>query len=183
MSASGTDALTTRHLTFGGHDDPPIMGAQRDGVKSRRKWRAVEIPFLVEGALLHERKVAPVGEGGGMRLRCSRPAPAIPRSAFAGSRFPPAIIVLALRRHLRHGLSYRRSKSCALSVGSRSIHVTIYRWVQRFTSFLADAAGPRRHLVGDRWFVDETYVKVAGKWRTICGSWPPMPSSRPRTDV
>ncbi len=44
--------------------------------------------------------------------------------------------------------------------------MTIYRWVQRFTP-LADAAGPCRRAVGDRWFVDETYVKVAGKWRYV----------------
>jgi transposase-like protein len=29
---------------------------------------------------------------------------------------------------------------------------------------LADAARFGRHRVGDRWFVDETYVKVAGRW-------------------
>jgi transposase, IS6 family len=27
-----------------------------------------------------------------------------------------------------------------------------------------DAARPSRHAVGDRWFVEETYVKVAGRW-------------------
>jgi transposase-like protein len=43
-------------------------------------------------------------------------------------------------------------------------HVTIYRWVQRFTPLLIDAARPCRHAAGDRWFVDETYVKVAGRW-------------------
>jgi transposase-like protein len=43
-------------------------------------------------------------------------------------------------------------------------HVTIYRWVQRFTPLLIDAARPCRHAPGDRWFVDETYVKVAGRW-------------------
>jgi transposase, IS6 family len=43
----------------------------------------------------------------------------------------------------------------------------VYRWVQRFTPLLADAAGPCRHTVGDRWFVDETYVKVAGRWRYV----------------
>jgi transposase-like protein len=46
-------------------------------------------------------------------------------------------------------------------------HVTIYRWVQRFTPLLAEAAGPCRHAVGDRWQVDETYVKVAGRWRYV----------------
>jgi transposase-like protein len=43
-------------------------------------------------------------------------------------------------------------------------HVTVYRWVQRFTPLLIDAARPCRHCPGDRWFVDETYVKVAGRW-------------------
>jgi IS6 family transposase len=43
-------------------------------------------------------------------------------------------------------------------------HVTVYRWVQRFTTEFISAARPARHVPGDRWFVDETYVKVAGRW-------------------
>ena len=43
-------------------------------------------------------------------------------------------------------------------------HVTVYRWVQRYTPLLIDAARPCRHAPGDRWFVDETYAKVAGRW-------------------
>jgi transposase-like protein len=43
-------------------------------------------------------------------------------------------------------------------------HVTISRWVQRFTPLLINAARPCRHAPDDRWFVDETYVKIAGQW-------------------
>ena len=35
-------------------------------------------------------------------------------------------------------------------------HVTIHRWVQCLTPLVIEAAGPCRHSVGDRWFVDET---------------------------
>jgi transposase-like protein len=45
--------------------------------------------------------------------------------------------------------------------------VTIYRWVLRFTPLLAEAARPCRHAVGSRWQVDETSVKVAGRWRYV----------------
>ncbi len=40
----------------------------------------------------------------------------------------------------------------------------LYRWVQRFTPAFVEAARTCRHVPGDRWFVDETYVKVNGRW-------------------
>jgi transposase-like protein len=43
-------------------------------------------------------------------------------------------------------------------------HLTIYRWVQTFTAEFIHLARPARHAAGNRWFVDETYVKVAGRW-------------------
>ena len=46
-------------------------------------------------------------------------------------------------------------------------HVTPFRWVQRFTPMLVEAAKPCRHGVGSSRFVDETYVKVYGSWRYI----------------
>jgi transposase, IS6 family len=55
-------------------------------------------------------------------------------------------------------------KSCWLSAASSWNHVTIYRWVQRFTTEFIEAARPCRHLPGDRWLAGETYVKVAGQW-------------------
>jgi transposase-like protein len=46
-------------------------------------------------------------------------------------------------------------------------HVTLFRWVQRFTPILVEAAMPCRHSVGGHWFIDETYVKVSGIWRYV----------------
>jgi transposase-like protein len=74
------------------------------------------------------------------------------------------VIVLAVRWYLRYGLSYRDVEELLAERGVQVDHVTVYRWVQRFTPLLIDAARPCRHAPGDRWFVDETYAKVAGRW-------------------
>ncbi len=75
--------------------------------------------------------------------------------------------MLAVRWYLRYGLSYRDVEELLAERGIDVDHVTIYRWVQRFTPLVIEAARPCRHSVGDRWFVDETYVKVAGVWRYV----------------
>src|SRR5438552_2827068 len=108
-----------------------------------------------------------MGDSGAMRRSHARPLPAVPTSAFAGFRFPPEVIVLAVRWYLRFGLSYRDIEELLAERGIEVDHVTLYRWVHRFTPLLVDAARPCRHTVGDRWYVDETYVKVAGRWRHV----------------
>jgi transposase, IS6 family len=88
----------------------------------------------------------------------------VSRSSFAGFRFPPDVITIAVGWYLRYGLSYRDVEELLAERGVEVDHVTIFRWVQRFTPLLIDAARPCRHVTGDRWFVDETYVKIAGRW-------------------
>ena len=75
--------------------------------------------------------------------------------------------MLAVRWYLRFGLSYRDVEELLAERGVEVDHVTVFRWVQRFAPLLAEAARPCRHAVGDRWQVDETYVKVGGSWRYV----------------
>ena len=75
-----------------------------------------------------------------------------PSSAFAGFRFPPEVILLAVRWYLRYGLSYRDLEELLAERGIEVGHATLFRWVQRFTPILADAARPCRHRVGGHWF-------------------------------
>ena len=89
------------------------------------------------------------------------------RSAFAGFCFPADVIVVAVRWYLRFGLSYRDVEELLAERGVEVDHVTVYRWVLRFTPLLAEAARSCRHRAGGRWFVDETYVRVAGRWRYV----------------
>ena len=90
-----------------------------------------------------------------------------PKSAFAGFRFPPEIILVAVRWCLRYGLSYRDLEELLAERGNEVDHVTLFRWDQRFTPLLIEAARPCRHRVGGCWFVDETYVNVSGSWRYV----------------
>ena len=66
--------------------------------------------------------------------------------------------------YLRYGLSYRDVEELVAERGVTVDHVSVYRWVQRFTAEFIEAAQPSRRSPGERWFVDETYVKVAERW-------------------
>ena len=84
-------------------------------------------------------------------------------SVFAGFRFPREVISVAVRWYLRYGLSYRDVEELLAERGVTVDHVTIFRWVQRFAPEFIEAARPCRRAPGDRWFVDETWLKVAGQ--------------------
>ena len=128
-------------------------------------WGVSVTTSAVGTALLHLLRSGPSSQTGVMRTRRVRPS--LARSAFAGFCFPPEVIVLSVRWYLRFALSYRDVEELLAERGVEVDHVTVYRWVLRFTPLLAEAARPCRHAVGDRWQVDETYVKVAGQWRYV----------------
>jgi transposase, IS6 family len=86
-----------------------------------------------------------------------------PSSAPAGYRFPREVIAVAVRWYLRYNLSYRDVEELLAERGVTVDHMTVYRWVQTFTSQFVQAARPTRHAPGNPWFMDETYVKVAGR--------------------
>ena len=100
------------------------------------------------------------------RNRRARPLVQV-RSAFTGFRFLPEVILLAVRWYLRYGLSFRDLEEILAERGIDVDRVRLFRWVQRFTPLLIDAARPCRHAVGDRWFVDGTFVKANGIWRYV----------------
>ena len=74
-----------------------------------------------------------------------------------GVRFPPEVILLAVRWYLRYGLSYRDLEEL---LAERRIEVDHTSPCIAGHSVHPHRRGrPVRHLAGDRWFVDETYVK------------------------
>jgi hypothetical protein len=61
-------------------------------------------------------------------------------SVFAGFRFPPEVISVAVRWYLRYGLPYRDVEEPLAERGITLDYVTVYRWVQRFTPGFIEAA-------------------------------------------
>ena len=59
------------------------------------------------------------------------------------------------------------SRNCAPTAGSRSTTLRSTGGCNGSPRLLADAAQYARRSPGDRWFVDETYVKVHGVWRCV----------------
>jgi IS6 family transposase len=59
------------------------------------------------------------------------------------------VITVAVRWYLRYGLSSPDVEDLLAERGVEVDHVTVHRWVQRFTPLFADAARPLRHATGD----------------------------------
>jgi hypothetical protein len=95
----------------------------------------------------------------------ARPGWSSPASAFVGFGFPPEVIVVAVRWYLRFNLSYRDVEELLVERGVEVDHVTVFRWVQRFTPLLADAARFARHPPGDRWGPQERRPGLAAALR------------------
>jgi transposase-like protein len=65
---------------------------------------------------------------------------------------------------LRYRLPYA---DLAELLAERGVHVdpsTIFDWVQHFTPLYQEAARSRRRRVGHHWSIDETYIRIAGRW-------------------
>src|SRR6202140_5604837 len=73
----------------------------------------------------------------------------------------------ALAYHLAQQLSYRDVEELLAERGLHADHVTVWRWVQRYAPELQQRL--RRHLkpTSDSWRVDETYIRIKGKWRYL----------------
>ncbi len=83
---------------------------------------------------------------------------------FEGRHFDRDVIVLCIRWYLRYKLSCRDLVEMMAERGVSLAHPTIMRWVQRYVPEFEKRWSSFARPVGGSWRVDETYVKVKGRW-------------------
>src|SRR5467141_1804539 len=86
---------------------------------------------------------------------------------FKWRQFEPEVILLAVGWYLRFSLSYRDVEELLAERGVHADHVTVWRWVQRYAPELQQRLRPHLKPTDDSWRMDETYVRVKGKWRYL----------------
>jgi transposase-like protein len=88
-------------------------------------------------------------------------------SLFKRRRFPVKIILLCVRWYCKYGISYRDLAEMMQERGVAVDPSTIFRWVQRYAPEIEKRIRPYRGPRSRSWRVDETYVRVGGKWKYL----------------
>ena len=84
---------------------------------------------------------------------------------FKHRHFKYDIIIWAVRWYCKYCISYRDLEEMLTEKGVEVDHSTIYRWVQYYApKILEKLKWYWKPKLGLSWRVDETYIKVKGKW-------------------
>ena len=83
---------------------------------------------------------------------------------FKGRHFTGEVILWAVRWYLMFPVSYRDLELMLADRGVEVDHSTIFRWIQAYAAELEKRLRPHLRLSNGSWRVDETYIKIKGRW-------------------
>ncbi|MFM7334852.1 MAG: IS6 family transposase [Tabrizicola sp.] len=83
---------------------------------------------------------------------------------FRGVHFPKAVILHAVFFYVRYAVSYRDLEEILAERGVRVDHATLNRWVVKYAPLVAAEAQARKRTTARSWRMDETYIRVKGRW-------------------
>jgi transposase, IS6 family len=83
---------------------------------------------------------------------------------FKWKHYQPEIIITCVRWYLKYPLSYRNLEEMMEERNVEVDHTTIMRWVNQYSPEINKKIRKHLNRTNDSWRVDETYVKVKGKW-------------------
>ncbi len=84
--------------------------------------------------------------------------------SFKGAQFPKGVSLFAVFFYLRYTVSYRDLEKIQAERGVPVGHATLNRWIVKFSPVIAATAQAIKRTTAKAWRMDETYVKVCGRW-------------------
>ncbi len=91
--------------------------------------------------------------------------------SYKGFRFPQEIISHAVWLYHRFSLSFRDVEELLFARGIEVTYETIRQWCRRFGQTYANQLRRRRPHPGDKWHLDEVFLKIGGQrhylWRAV----------------
>src|SRR3954454_16664486 len=88
---------------------------------------------------------------------------------YAGHRFPPEIIAHTVWLYFRFALSYRDVEELLAERGVILTYETVRQWCRKFGQQSANALRRRRPQTGDKWHLDEVFIRMEAS-STTCGA-------------
>jgi len=83
---------------------------------------------------------------------------------FKGFCSSASVIMMFVYMKCRFSLSYRELEELMMMRGAKIDHSTLQRWVRRFVPLIDQRVRQRKKPVNGSWRMDETYIKLKGKW-------------------
>ena len=90
---------------------------------------------------------------------------------YKGFRFPAEVISHAVWLYHRFPLSFREVEELLLARGIVLSHEAIRAWCDRFGPQYAAGLRRRRPQAGDKWHLDEVFIKVKASGSTCGARW------------
>jgi transposase-like protein len=89
------------------------------------------------------------------------------RKVIKRLHYPLEVMLTCVRWYVAYPLSLRHIEEMMQERGVFVDHATVHRWALKMLPVLGAEFRQRKRLVGKSWRVDETYIKVAGRWQYL----------------
>jgi putative transposase len=83
---------------------------------------------------------------------------------FKGSHFERDIVLWGVRWYVAYPISHRQLEEMMGERGVEVDHSTLNHWILKYVPLLEKEFAAHKRSVGSSWRLDETYVRIKGKW-------------------
>jgi putative transposase len=81
--------------------------------------------------------------------------------------YPVEVMLTCVRWDVAYPLSLRHIEEMMAERGVMVDHATVHRWALKILPALTKAFRSRKRAVGNSWRMDETYIKIRGRWKYL----------------